>query len=109
VVRVFDATPEVPEALATFTCTSAAGVVGRVVVVVSSTGTVVVVTSAGVDPDLVPTALDLAEVTEPSARVVLALPPADRLPATERVAALAHADVQLVSVPPPWEPERPGR
>jgi hypothetical protein len=69
----------------------------------------VVVASAGVDPDLVPTALDQAQAADPAARVVLALPAADRLPATERVAALAHAQVDLVSVTPPWEPLRPGR
>lgn len=69
----------------------------------------VVVASSGVDPDLVPTALDQARAADPAARVVLALPPADRLPATERVAALAHTPVDLVSVTPPWEPLRPGR
>ena len=62
----------------------------------------VVVCSAGVDTDLVPAALELAEAIDPDARLVLALPGADVLVGTERVAALARRPPRIVGLTPPW-------
>lgn len=64
----------------------------------------IVVCSTAVDVDLVPAALELAVETEPSARVVLALPANDIVASTRRVAALAIEEPEIVAVTPPWKP-----
>lgn len=68
---------------------------------------VVVVFGLGADLDLVPVAADTRALHSPAARLVLALPARDRLPTTERLAALVRdpdgvAATTIVSVPEPW-------
>jgi hypothetical protein len=70
-------------------------------------GELVVVCGIGADLDLVPVAADTRALHAPGARLVLALPARDRLPTTERLAALVRepdgvAPTALVSVPEPW-------
>lgn len=62
----------------------------------------VVVASVGVDLDLVPEAADLRDRHDPDARLVLAVPPRDRVPPVERLAARLAGDVELRGVTPPW-------
>jgi hypothetical protein len=63
---------------------------------------VVAVASVGVDADLVPEAADLRDRHDPSARLVIAVPPRDRIPPVERLAGRLRGDSVVVGVDPPW-------
>lgn len=63
----------------------------------------VVVCSVGADLSLVPVAADTRAQVAPDAELVLVVPGRDRLPSTERLAAMARGRVELRSVPVPWE------
>ncbi len=62
----------------------------------------VVVSSVGVDLDLVPEAADLRDRHDPAARLVIAVPPRDRLPPVERLVTRLAGDAELIGVDPPW-------
>jgi hypothetical protein len=62
----------------------------------------VVVCSTGVDLGLVPVAADTRALSDPSARLVLALPARDRLPSTVELAALLVEPAEVLAVPEPW-------
>ena len=64
----------------------------------------VVVCSVGADLSLVPVAADTRAQVAPDAALVLVVPERDRLPSTERLAALLGGPVELRSVAVPWEP-----
>lgn len=62
---------------------------------------VIVVTSVGVDPDLVPEAADYRGRFDPSAELVIVAPPRDHYQLTiDLVSALGHTE--LVGLDPPW-------
>lgn len=63
---------------------------------------VVVVASVGVDLDLVPEAADLRDRHDPDARLIVALPPRDRIPPVERLVARLRGDNEIRLVEPPW-------
>jgi len=63
---------------------------------------VVVVTSVGVDLDLVPTAADVRLATEPGARLVLAVPERDDVPATRALAGSLDRPAEVVPLPGNW-------
>jgi hypothetical protein len=69
---------------------------------------VLVVTSAGIDLDLVPTAAWIRAWAAPAAeRVVLVVPSGDDKPIVRELAALLLTPAVVVAVPPPWEdPDR---
>jgi hypothetical protein len=62
----------------------------------------VVVTSVGVDLDLVPTAADVRLATAADARVVLVVPERDDVPATRALAGRLREPAEVVSVPGNW-------
>lgn len=62
----------------------------------------VVVASVGVDLDLVPEAADLRDRHDPAARLLIAVPPRDRIPPVERLVARLAGEAELVGVDPPW-------
>jgi hypothetical protein len=62
----------------------------------------VVVASVGIDLDLVPEAADLRDRHDPVARLVIAVPPRDRIPLIERLAARLRVPAELWSISPPW-------
>lgn len=61
----------------------------------------VVVCSVGIDLDLVPFAADARLAADPSARLVLAVPPRDDHPITRRLAAALRQPADIVAVPEP--------
>lgn len=63
----------------------------------------VVVCSAGVDTDLIPAAVELADAVDPEAQLVVALPKSDVLAGMQRVARLVARPVRIVGLAPPWE------
>lgn len=62
---------------------------------------VVVVTSVGVDPDLLPEAVDYRQRVNPEAKLMIVLPPRDKDLATSRLIDLVP-NVQVVSIDEPW-------
>lgn len=70
---------------------------------VTPDGGTVVVCSAGVDLDLIPTAADLRAVHAPAAdRFVIAVPPGDDLPLTYDLLAWLPVPAEVRTVSPPW-------
>lgn len=70
----------------------------------SNGGRVLVVCSAGIDLDLVPTAAWLRAWAAPAAeRIVLVVPVGDDLPIVKDMAALLPVPVTVVAVAPPWQ------
>jgi hypothetical protein len=65
-------------------------------------GPIVVVTSVGVDLDLVPTAADVRLATAVDARLVLAVPERDDVPATRALAGRLRWPAEVVTVPGNW-------
>jgi hypothetical protein len=65
-------------------------------------GPVVVVTSTGIDLDLVPAAADLRLAHSPAARLVLAVPERDAHAVTRRLAAALVDPAELVALPGDW-------
>jgi hypothetical protein len=63
---------------------------------------VVAVASVGVDLDLVPEAADLRDRHDPAARLVIVVPPRDRVGPVERLVARVAGDVEVRGVTPPW-------
>jgi len=63
---------------------------------------VVVVTSTGIDLDLVPAAADLRLTHAPGARLVLAVPERDAHPVTRRLAAQLREPAEVVALPGDW-------
>ena len=63
---------------------------------------VVVVASVGVDVDLVPAAAAARAVSDPGARLVLALPEGDDHPLTRRLAAALARPAEVLTVPRDW-------
>jgi hypothetical protein len=64
---------------------------------------VVVVASAGIDPDLVPSAAHARAVLDADAELVVALPAADDHPLTRRLAAGLARPARVVAIPAGWE------
>ncbi len=62
----------------------------------------VVVSSVGVDLDLVPTAADVRLASEPDARLVLAVPERDDVPATRALAGSLLHPADVVALPGNW-------
>ncbi len=62
---------------------------------------VVVVCSSGVDPDLVPEALEYRERHDPNAELVIVLTASDRLPTTDRLIASCQ-NTRVVEIASPW-------
>lgn len=62
----------------------------------------VAVVSVGIDLDLVPEAADLRDRHDPDARLVVVLPPRDRIPPVERLVARLRGDNEIRTVTPPW-------
>ena len=65
----------------------------------------VVVTSIGIDLDLVPAAADLRLAHAPGARLVLALPERDAHPVTRRLASALVEPAEVVALPGDWREE----
>jgi hypothetical protein len=63
---------------------------------------VVVATSVGVDLDLVPTAADVRLATGVEARLILAVPERDDVPATRALAGRLRRPAEVVAVPGNW-------
>ena len=63
---------------------------------------VVVATSVGVDLDLVPTAADIRLATAPDARLVVAVPERDDVPATRALAGRLLDPAEVVALPGNW-------
>lgn len=68
----------------------------------SGTGAVVVVASVGVDLDLLPTAADTRERHDPTAELVVVVPPRDRYPVVDDLAALLRQPARVVTVAGSW-------
>jgi hypothetical protein len=64
-------------------------------------GSAVVVCSSGVDPDLVPEALEYRERHDPNAELVIVLTASDRLPTTDRLIASCQ-NTRVVEIASPW-------
>ena len=67
----------------------------------SPTGRAVVVTSVGVDPDLLPEAVDYRHRVDPTAKLILVLPSRDKELATSRLVGMV-ANVEVVAIDEPW-------
>lgn len=65
-------------------------------------GSVVVVCSVGVDPDLVPAAADARLFHDPDAALVLVVPERDALPVTRDLAAALAVPARIETVPADW-------
>ena len=65
-------------------------------------GSVVVVTSTGIDLDLVPAAADLRLTNAPGARLVLVVPERDAHPVTRRLAAELLEPAEVLGLPGDW-------
>ncbi len=63
---------------------------------------IVVVTSTGIDLDLVPTAADLRSAHAPSARLVLVMPERDAHPVTRALASALVDPAEVVALPGDW-------
>lgn len=67
----------------------------------SADGDAVVVSSVGVDPDLVPEAVDLRHRDHPSSRLIIVTPKRDRALAVDRFASLVD-NLTVASIDEPW-------
>lgn len=67
----------------------------------SPTDNVVVVTSVGVDPDLIPEAVDYRQRVDPTAKLLIVLPHRDKELATGRLIGLVR-NAQVISIDEPW-------
>lgn len=83
----------------------AAPCVGRLV----DGSSAVVVCSAGIDLDVVPTAADCRLMYSPQGRLIIAVPEGDDVPVNRRLAAALARPADVVTVPRDWErtPARP--